>query len=70
MANINTTIEQKDGAVVIKVASLGTSVFTITPDGYGLIVSVEYVNSDGIASVTTQLGMACINKVSAHLDVL
>ena len=69
MPSVTTTVEQKDGAVIIKMASLGTSVFTVTPEGYGLIVSVEYLKADG-TPITTQLGVACIDRASAHLDAL
>ena len=63
------TVHPTTNVVTITLGNLAHSVYTITPDEYGLTVSVAYTAADG-EEAKTQLGISCIDRVTAHVDAL
>ena len=63
------TVHPTTNVVTITLGNLAHSVYTITPDEHGLAVSVAYVKADG-ENAETQLGISCVDRVTAHIDAL
>jgi len=64
-----TSSNEKQMAVFTFKSDWSTTTYEIKADKYGLFVSVQIVGKDGLPK-ETQLGVACENRTTAHIDAL
>ena len=66
---VNAHIEINPTTKAVTVTLDKATIYTITPDRYGLTVAVGCIKTDGTPG-ETQLGLSCVDRVTVHIDAL